>query len=109
MRGNRLRAFPNPENASLTLIQGKIRLFKRKVSFFAFRNKYEKDAFRLKTQFFPESGKRFQGFVEVPSSDQNRKILSDLSSPCRKILEYKISANLENFVKFYFLLDHRYL
>jgi hypothetical protein len=51
--GSRLRAFPNPENASLSLIQGKNWVLKlRKMRNFA-----------SKTQFFPESGsgKHFQG------------------------------------------------
>jgi hypothetical protein len=37
--------------------------------------------------------------VVVPSSDQNRKIPSDSSFSYRKTLEYKISANLKNFLK----------
>jgi hypothetical protein len=37
-KGNRLRAFPNPENAFLTLIQGKIEFLKRNSSFSAISN-----------------------------------------------------------------------
>jgi hypothetical protein len=48
--GNRVRAFPNPENASLVLIQGKNWIFvNAKMTIFA-----------SKTQFFPETGKDFQ-------------------------------------------------
>jgi hypothetical protein len=82
--GNRLCAFPNPENAFLGLIQGKIGLLKlRKTTNFALNF----------AQFFPESGSFFQG-SEMRAIDSPYKIIS--SGVIFRTIHFQVPKNHKN-------------
>jgi hypothetical protein len=72
--GESICACLNPENASLTLIQGKIRLLKRKVSFSHFATNTKKILFASKTQFSLNQGqgsvfKVWECALSIPSKN----------------------------------------